>query len=95
MICLSPGIDRNLELNTPLDLDVSFVMDNMKIVPDHRMLTIVPDPHYFPFEDSVQQINSSNILQFEVDQSISSFLFIEFSVDLGIESHFIAFSRSN
>ena len=78
MICLSPSIDRHLEQNVPLDLDVSFTMDNMKIVPDHRMLTIVADPHYFPFEDSVQQISSSNIVQFEVDQSISLFYLLNF-----------------
>ncbi|CAF3798026.1 unnamed protein product [Adineta steineri] len=65
MICLSPIIDKNLDLIPPFDIHVSFIMDNMKIIPEHDILMIVVDPIYYPFEDSIQQINSSNIVQFE------------------------------
>jgi hypothetical protein len=66
MICLSPTIDKNLELIPSFALEISFIMDNMKIIPDDNILIIVNDPIYYPFEDSIQQINSTNILQFEV-----------------------------
>jgi len=66
MICLSPTIDKNLELIPSFALEISFIMDNMKIRPDDNILIIVNDPIYYPFEDSIQQINSTNILQFEV-----------------------------
>ncbi|CAF1388189.1 unnamed protein product [Adineta steineri] len=66
MICLSPIIDKNLDLIPPFDIHVSFIMDNMKIIPEHDILMIVVDPIYYPFEDSIQQINSSNIVQFEL-----------------------------
>lgn len=66
MICLSPIIDKNLELIPSFDLEVSFIMDNMNIIPDKNILTIINDPIYYPFEDSIQLINSTNIVQFEV-----------------------------
>ena len=66
MICLSPSIDKSLEFNAPLDLEISFLMDNMKIVPNDNTLTVVHDPNYYPFENSFQQINSLNVVQFEV-----------------------------
>ncbi len=66
MICLSPGIDKNLSLNPPIDLDVRFVMDNAIIIPKNNILTILNDPIYHPFEDYIQQINSTNIIQFRV-----------------------------
>jgi len=67
-------IDKNLELSPPLDLEISFVMDNMKIVPDEHTLTILIDPTYYPFEDSMQQINSTNIVYFEVYKESHFFL---------------------
>ncbi|CAF4845536.1 unnamed protein product, partial [Rotaria sp. Silwood2] len=66
MICLSPGIDKNLRLNPPIDLYVTFIMDNVKIIPEDDILTIVHDPIYYPFEDYIQEINSTNIIKFEV-----------------------------
>ncbi len=66
MICLSPGIDKNLSLNPPIDLDVRFIMDNVKIIPENNILTIVNDPIYYPFEDYIQEINSTNIIKFQV-----------------------------
>jgi hypothetical protein len=69
MICLSPIIDKNLELMQPFDLEISFIMDNMKIIPDENILIIVNDPIYYPFEDSIQQITSTNIVKFEVDKN--------------------------
>ncbi|CAF2311605.1 unnamed protein product [Rotaria sp. Silwood2] len=65
MICLSPGIDKNLRLNPPIDLYVTFIMDNVKIIPEDDILTIVHDPIYYPFEDYIQEINSTNIIKFE------------------------------
>ncbi|CAF0773881.1 unnamed protein product [Adineta ricciae] len=65
MICLSPAIDRNLGLSPPIDLDVTFFMDNIKIIPEDNILTIVDDPIYFPFKDYIQEINSTNIIKFE------------------------------
>jgi hypothetical protein len=59
-------IDKHPELSPPADLNILFIMDNMKIVPDEHILTIVNDPIYYPFEDSIQQINSTNIVHFEV-----------------------------
>jgi hypothetical protein len=55
----------------PLDLDVSFIMDNMKIKPEDNILLIVNDPIYYPFEDSRQKINSTNIIQFQVNIQLS------------------------
>lgn len=66
MICLSPIIDKILPLSPAFDLEISFIMDNMKIVPEENTLIIVNDPIYYPFEDLIQQINSTNIVQFEV-----------------------------
>jgi len=66
MICLSPAIDKNLGLDPPIDLYVRFIMDNIQIIPDHDILTIVNDPIYYPFEDYIQEINSTNIIQFHV-----------------------------
>jgi hypothetical protein len=66
MICFSPKIEKNIELIPPFDLEVSFVMDNMKIIPENKFLMIINDPIYYPFEDSIQYINSTNIIQFEV-----------------------------
>ncbi len=77
MICLSPMIDKDPELSPPFDLEVSFLMDNMKITLDDNILIIVNDPIYYPFEDSIQQINSTNIIQFEVKNK-SYFLIIQF-----------------
>ena len=62
MICLSPAVDKN----PTFDLEVSFLMDNMKITPDNNILMVVNDPIYYPFEDSMQKINSNNIIQIEV-----------------------------
>ncbi len=75
MICLSPMIDKNFELSPPLNLEISFIMDNMKIIPDENILTIFNDPIYYPFEDSIQQINSTNIVHFEVYKE-SHFFFV-------------------
>jgi hypothetical protein len=66
MICLSPIINKNLVLNLPIDLDIAFIMDNIKIIPEDNILTIVKDPIYYPFEDYIQEINSTNIIKFEV-----------------------------
>jgi hypothetical protein len=66
MICLSPLIDKNVvELIPSFNLEISFIMDNMKIIPDEKNLIIINDPIYYPFEDSIQQITSTNIVQFE------------------------------
>ncbi|UJR25877.1 hypothetical protein I4U23_007227 [Adineta vaga] len=65
MICLSPAIDKNLGLNPPIDLDVTFFMDNIKIIPDNNILTIIDDPIYYPFKDYIQEINSTNIIKFQ------------------------------
>ncbi len=79
MICLSPMIDKNVELIPLFDLRISFTMDNMKIIPDDNIFIIVNDPIYYPFEDSIQQINSTNIVQFEVwKQKEFHFFIIEF-----------------
>lgn len=66
MICLSPGINKKLGLIPPIDLDVRFLMDNIQIIPEDNTLTVLNDPIYRPFEDYIQQINSSNIIQFHV-----------------------------
>jgi len=66
MICLSPGIDKNLGLNPPIDLDVTFIMDNIRIIPENNILTILNDPIYHPFQDYIQEINSTNIIKFQV-----------------------------
>jgi len=76
MICLSPGIDKNLSLNPPIDLDVRFIMDNIKIIPENNILTIVNDPIYYPFEDYIQEINSTNIIKFQVKKK-NFFLLIQ------------------
>ncbi|CAF3574252.1 unnamed protein product [Rotaria socialis] len=65
MICLSPGIDKNLNLSPPIYLYVSFIMDNVNIVPEDGILMIVQDPVYYPFDDYVQEVNSTNIIRFE------------------------------
>jgi hypothetical protein len=69
MICLSPGIDKNLHLTPPIELDITFIMDNIQIIPDENILTIVNDPIYYPFEDYIQQMNSTNIIKFEVKRN--------------------------
>jgi hypothetical protein len=66
MICLSPGIDKNLGLTPPIDLDVRFIMDNVHLIPEENILTIVNDPIYYPFEDYIQEINSTQIIKFQV-----------------------------
>lgn len=66
MICVSPSIDKKLSLNPPIDLYVTFIMDNLNIVPEDNILTIIQDPIYYPFENYVQDINSTNIIKFEV-----------------------------
>lgn len=66
MICLSPMIDKNLDLIPSFNLEVSFIMDNMNIIPNENILTITNDPIYYPFEDSTQLIKSNNIIQFDV-----------------------------
>ena len=68
MICWSPIIDKNPDLTPVFDLQVSFVMDNMKIIPEKDTLMIINDPIYFPFEDSIQETNSTNIIQFQVQR---------------------------
>lgn len=73
MICLSPIIEKNLDLIPSFDVHVSFIMDNMKIIPEHDILIIVNDPIYYPFEDSIQQINSTNIVQIEVYYELNLF----------------------
>lgn len=59
-------IDKNLGLNPPIELQVTFIMDNAKIIPEDNILTIVADPVYYPFEDYIQEVNSTNIVKFEV-----------------------------
>jgi hypothetical protein len=66
MICLSPGIDKNLGLIPPIDLDVRFIMDGINIIPEDNILTIVHDPIYHPFENYIQEINSTNMIRFRV-----------------------------
>lgn len=66
MNCLSPTIDTRFNLTPPFALNVLFIMDNMKIIPDNNILTILDDPVYYPFEDYVQDLTSTNILRFEV-----------------------------
>ncbi|CAF1162710.1 unnamed protein product [Adineta ricciae] len=63
--CLSPTLDKNLDLSPVFNLRVLIIMDNMKIQPENDILTILNDPIYYPFENSIQQINSSNIVRFE------------------------------
>ena len=75
MICLSPAIDKNLHLTPPIDLDVFFIMDNITIIPNENILTIVNDPIYYPFEDYIQLINSTNIIKFEVKKRNKKFCF--------------------
>ena len=70
MICLSPGIDKNLGLNPPIDLDIIFIMDNVRIVLENNILTILNDPIYYPFENYIQELNSTKIIQFEVEEKI-------------------------
>jgi hypothetical protein len=72
MICLSPAIDKNLHLNPPIELDIVFIMDNMKIIPEDNILTIVNDPIYYPFEEYIQEINSTNIIKFQVKKKFIS-----------------------
>jgi hypothetical protein len=66
MICLSPGIDKNLGLIPPIDLDVRFIMDGVNIISEDNILTIVNDPIYHPFENYIQEINATNIIRFRV-----------------------------
>ncbi|CAF3033085.1 unnamed protein product [Rotaria sp. Silwood2] len=65
MVCLSPIIDRNLNITPSFDLNVLFIMDNLKIIPNDDILIIANDPIYYPFVNSIQEINSTNIVRFE------------------------------
>lgn len=68
MICHSPVLSKTLEFHLPMNFHIHFLMDNLQIIPDDNILTIVNDPIYHPFIDFVQEINSTNIIHFEVKQ---------------------------
>ncbi|CAF0972266.1 unnamed protein product [Rotaria sordida] len=72
MICISPIIDRNLNLMPSFDLNILFIMDNMKIIPNDDILIIVNDPIYYSFVNSIQEINSTNIIRFEGSNLIAT-----------------------
>jgi len=90
MICLSPLINKDLQLNPIFQLNVSFMMDNMKIIPDRSNLTIVDDPVYYSFENSIQKMNSNYIIQIEVkftffDKQNSFIINFHFRVRISIQ----------
>lgn len=68
MICHSPVLSKALEFHLPMNFHIHFLMDNLQIIPDENILTIVNDPIYHPFVDFIQEINSTNIIHFEVKQ---------------------------
>ncbi|CAF2137619.1 unnamed protein product [Rotaria magnacalcarata] len=72
MICISPTIDRSLDLTPSFDLSVLFIMDDLKIVPEDDILFVADDPIYYPFTDFIQEINSSNIIRFAGSNLIST-----------------------
>lgn len=67
MSCLSPIIDKTFDLIPPFDLRTSFIMDNLKITLDNDFLSVVDDPIYHPFANSVEEINATNTIRFTVN----------------------------
>ena len=66
MNCSTPKIDEEQTMDLPLDLTVSFIMDNLSIAPHDDILVVVADPIYYPFENFTQQINASGLLHIQV-----------------------------
>ena len=64
--------DRTIDL--PVDLTVSFIMDNLSVAPREDLLVVVNDPIYYPFENYTQQVNASGMLHIQVrrDRAVSS-----------------------
>lgn len=69
MTCPSPSISKTATANPPIDLEISFMMDNIHFVPEENILTIAFDPIYYPFDDEIQEINASNIIHIEVKKT--------------------------
>ncbi|CAF0935693.1 unnamed protein product, partial [Didymodactylos carnosus] len=59
IVCHSPNVTElvNKNLILPLDLNISFILDNVPSPSNLSTLTIVNDPIYFPFETSPKLIN--------------------------------------
>jgi hypothetical protein len=68
MTCLSPTIEQTLTAYIPLDLDISFMMDGMCLVPDENILTIGYDPIYYPFKNEIQEMNELQTIEFHVGE---------------------------
>ena len=66
MNCTTPIIHQERKFLLPLDLNISFLMDNMHIVPKEEILTVINDPIYYPFQNSAQQINGTGVVHFRV-----------------------------
>lgn len=58
------------KFNPPLPLKISFLMDNMTITLENNILTIINDPIYYPFENSIEQVKSDNIVRIEVEETL-------------------------
>lgn len=72
MTCPSPKIAKNAAANPPVDLEISFLMDNIHLIPEENLLTVGFDPIYYPFDDEIQQVKQSNIIHFEVKRKLDT-----------------------
>lgn len=71
MNCTTPNLRQDRKFKLPLELNVSFVMDNMNVVPKEEILVVINDPIYYPFDNLRQAVNSTGLIHFRVRKSKS------------------------
>lgn len=69
MSCLTPSLDPKEGINLPFVFNVSFIMDYAQLVPDESNFTLVPDPNYERFDESIQRIGSTGHIHIRVIHS--------------------------
>lgn len=78
MSCLTPSLDPKEGINLPFVFNVSFIMDYAQLVPEESNFTLLPDPTYERFDESIQRIDSTGLIHIRVIPSsfLNIFCFI-------------------
>ena len=66
MNCSTPRLNSTEEMNFPLELNISFIMDYAQLTPVESIFTLFSNPIYDQFEPPIQQIDSTGLLHIQV-----------------------------
>ena len=81
MNCSTPALSVKEGIDLPLQLNISFIMDDAQLMPEENNFTLFADPIYERFDEAIRRIDSTGLVHIRVIDS-SLIHNLSFTLDL-------------